>query len=136
MPASIKPTRPHLPPWAQWCGWTALAVLILGDWVLDMRFPMIIAIAAIPAAAWLAAVVMLTRSEKQFHIDTLKWRIANVEGWIKLRDDALDKGQPWFDDQDPEEWKFDQKYGARQSRERLEELKLELERLEGRGNAS
>jgi hypothetical protein len=64
---------------------------------------------------------------KKYEISELRWKISNVEGWIRHHEKDLKDGQPWFDEQDPYEWDFDKKYSIRRSQETLEELKQKLE---------
>lgn len=123
-----RPQAPRLPKWAAFCGWIAFAIPFAGRWILDLPFWGGLVVAALPATVYFMALVMHLQALKRHELDDLRWQIGNLEGWVQFRENELRDGQPWFDDQDPSEWEFEQKYSERQAREKLQELKLLLEK--------
>jgi hypothetical protein len=122
-----KPETPKFPKWAAACGWIVLTIYPLGKQLLDLE-PLSILVFTLPLAVlWITGFIIHYRAQKRHEILDLSWRISNLKGWIEYRKEILEEGQPWFDEEDPSEWKFEHKYAARQAKEKLEELEEQLE---------
>lgn len=125
--SSNKPEYPKFPSWAVICGWGLLAILMLGKWLLNIEASVSILLAVPLVVIWSLGSFIHFRALKRYEILNLRWRISSAKRTIEACEIDLKEGQPWFDDDDPSDWVFDQKYTARRMAETIETLEEELE---------
>ena len=126
-PRSARPEPPRLPIWAQAFGYLAAALYCFGFYTTGGGPSLGLTFAALPGVVWITALAMHQKTKKRYELELLQWRIKDSESRISYHEKAIAEGKPWFDDDDSEEWKFEQKYAIRQAQDRLSELQIELD---------
>ena len=110
-----QPKRPSDPVW-RLILLCALAALGYFE-VLDHR------IAYGAAAALLIGFLVLdARRRQRFERDLLDWKIENARAWVVFFEAKMREPQPWFDDEDPEEYRFWARHGLENWKSTLSEL--------------
>ncbi|OAI01806.1 hypothetical protein A1353_00890 [Methylomonas methanica] len=125
-----KPTRPAYPKWLTPFLWIYFCFVFSFKYLLGVKVDseLVGYLLFLPPLTGIFVTERRHKRElKKYEILELRWKISNVEGWIRYHEKDLLDGQPWFDEQDPNEWEFDKKYSMRRSEETLEELKQKLE---------
>jgi hypothetical protein len=124
-----RPSYPKLPEWFVPFVSMYFASILLAKYLLEINidgFLRYFGFAPILISIFMAGRCHM-RDFKKYEILKLRWEISNIEDWIRSNENELIDGQPWYDDEDPNNWEFNIKYSIRRKKETLEELQQKLE---------
>ncbi len=125
-----QPAKPKLRLWGTVSGWISFGLYAIAKSGYEFSTAESLTLAALPAIPLLVALFILYKENRHYEVAPLEWKIRSQRDWIVYHERQLAEGQPWFDDDDPDEWTFEHKRSIANTKDRLAELEVELEQLQ------